>query len=196
MGRHAFLFLSALLTTFAAGPVSAELVASSTRSQAFLQETKGPVAVPINNGGATALTFSASAVGQKFVITFNAECWVEAWLRYPDASKDRLPGARAALTVAIKVNGTEVGPKVDAGDSFGPIFCSSVWPGDDSFREYDPMLSGVTVSASRRVVFTAARTGNQTLSFSATGSLYPPPTTTNPSYTYFQLDDIVTTVER
>jgi hypothetical protein len=196
MGRHAIFLLSAVLTTVAAGPVSAELVASSMRSQAFLKETKGPLAVPINNAGATSLTFSASAVGQKFVITFNAECWVEAWLRYPDSSEDRLPGTRAALTVAIKVNGTELGPKVDAGDSFGPIFCSSVWPGNDSFLQFDGFLSGVTVSASRRVVFTAARTGNQTLSFSATGSLYPTPNVSNFVYTYFQLDDIVITVER
>lgn len=171
--------LAALLATatiVAAAPARAGIVAYATRSSPTYQATPNNAvhSVPLTKAGATSLAFKATAAGQLFQVTFNAECKVFSSVE-----------DQAWVGIVIRVNGQPLQP-YEAGDPTNVTFCSSVW---DNFAGQTTIHAGVYVSASRVAIFKAPSAGTFTLTIQAWSR-----TSTSTQTVYYQLDDIVVTV--
>jgi hypothetical protein len=91
------------------GAFAAPPIAAATRTNAFSSMSTGNVVVPLRNDDTTTLKFKTAAANQTVVITYNAECVVDA---------ER--GVR--LTIRILVDGSDAQPNV--GSDFA--LCSAV----------------------------------------------------------------------
>ncbi|MBP7915047.1 MAG: hypothetical protein KAZ63_06830 [Vitreoscilla sp.] len=98
--------IPALLLSVSAGAVSAKVLASATRSANFTYNVS-PTPVPLDNVGATSLTFNSGKAGTH-VLTYSAEC-----------SADNGAATNAGwVEIDVEVNGVVVAPTVGSADSF------------------------------------------------------------------------------
>ena len=109
-----------------------------TRTALFQVTDNDSHAIPLNNNGATTHTFFAQG-GQRFIISYNAECMAQG----PIGSK---------FTISIIVDGERTRP-----DS-GTAFCSPSAPD-----------SQTSMAVERRVVAKVAFAGNHTVQVMGTG---------------------------
>jgi hypothetical protein len=108
---------------------------SAVRTGNWLTTTPGVlVPVPLNNAGATQLTFNNGTAGKRYVLTYSAECAVGA-----------PPGNRsAAVELVIFVNGALASPGLKLG---GDAFCSSGGTG----LPVDWIRSSITIAITAQV---------------------------------------------
>jgi hypothetical protein len=176
--------LAALLATAAivtAAPARAGIVAYATRSygQGVLDSTVYTVA--LSDAGASSLAFKATAAGQLFQITFNAECHVFATTSNIGVGD---PAVQAWVGIVFKVNGQPLQP-YEPGDTSNVTLCSNVW---ENFPGKQTLHAGFYVSASRVAVFKAPAAGTYTLTVQTQGRV------NGSSTAYYNLDDIVVTI--
>src|SRR5262245_55128465 len=95
---------------------AAPILASATRTAAFLSTGTTPVSIPLRESGAKSLKFDTTVANQKVVIIYNAECVVAA----PRGSW---------LSISILVDGIEAEPS--SGTDFA--LCSAVDAGGQTW---------------------------------------------------------------
>jgi hypothetical protein len=95
---------------------AAPILASATRTAAFLSTSTTPVSIPLRESGAKSLKFDTTVANQKVVIIYNAECVVAA----PRGSW---------LSISILVDGIEAEPS--SGTDFA--LCSAVDAGGQTW---------------------------------------------------------------